>query len=123
MSKQLKPCPFCGESKFIRFVYRDYRHNMSLGERINYGVFCMEGCGAEINPIYKTKELAIKAWNTRPITPLVLDREKLAILLHMTHQDRKIRSDYILDWDDPFLHKPFYLEWADAIIARLMEAK
>lgn len=49
---------------------------MSLGDRKNYGVMCMEGCGSEINPIYETKELAIKAWNTRTPSPIVIEWPK-----------------------------------------------
>ena len=82
--KDLKPCPFCGDTKYLRVTYQDSKANASItGDKKYWGVFCMEKCGASIDSIYPTREEAIRVWNTRatpqqPSEPLKgLDKECL----------------------------------------------
>lgn len=64
--KDLKPCPFCGDTKYLRVTYQDSKANASItGDKKYWGVFCMEKCGASIDSIYPTREEAIRVWNTR----------------------------------------------------------
>ena len=64
--KDLKPCPFCGATKYLKITYQDSKANASIqGDQKYWGVFCMEGCCASIDSVYPTREEAIKAWNTR----------------------------------------------------------
>ena len=58
MPIELKPCPFCGNSKSISLheCIMDY---FSIG----YRVICC-GCGAETR-IFKSKEKTAEAWNRR----------------------------------------------------------
>lgn len=54
MSKELKPCPFCGNRLSELSSFR-YRH---------YIVVSCDECGAE-GPPSKTEKGAAKGWNTR----------------------------------------------------------
>lgn len=64
--KDLNPCPFCGDTKYLRVTYQDSKANASItGDKKYWGVFCMEKCGASIDSIYPTREEAIRVWNTR----------------------------------------------------------
>lgn len=54
MNLKLKPCPFCGwEANVQQTAYTGL-----------YYVVC-SGCGIEQPLVYKTKEEAVKVWNTR----------------------------------------------------------
>lgn len=53
--KNLKPCPFCGETPEIM-----------LKGNLCYSMVC-EGCGCQ-GPSGGNKEKAMKAWNTRKAT-------------------------------------------------------
>ena len=57
---ELKPCPFCGGDGHL---YQRLWH----GSDKQWEVFCFnENCiGHSITAIFKTKELATKAWNRR----------------------------------------------------------
>ena len=86
--KDLKPCPFCGDTKYLRVTYQDSKANASItGDKKYWGVFCMEKCGASIDSIYPTREEAIRVWNTRatpqqPSEPLKeLDEKAILMVL------------------------------------------
>lgn len=70
MSDGLKPCPFCGAGIKV-FVFED----MFVFEDTAVGKFnaCCAGCGAE-GAYGKTRQLAIAAWNRRPIEDKLQDR-------------------------------------------------
>lgn len=56
MLKELKPCPFCGDSR----IFIDMRNQDSIAY---YVAFCF-GCGARTSP-YVNEQDAIEAWNLR----------------------------------------------------------
>ena len=56
-SKELKPCPFCGEEAGIN-------EDNSYG--LPYSISCFKGCG-DGDLWFKTKDEAVLHWNTRPI--------------------------------------------------------
>jgi len=61
MSRELKPCPFCGSKPTIR-IFRG-----KDGWRDRYAVLCRYdegGCGAE-SGLYHYEDEAIEAWNRR----------------------------------------------------------
>ena len=61
MSRELKPCPFCGSEPTIR-IFRG-----KDGWRDRYAVLCRYdegGCGAE-SGLYHYEDEAIEAWNRR----------------------------------------------------------
>ena len=61
MSRELKPCPFCGNKPTIR-IFRG-----KDGWRDRYAVLCRYdegGCGAE-SGLYHYEDEAIEAWNRR----------------------------------------------------------
>lgn len=60
MIKELLPCPFCGEDKFIAICEPDF---FPFGENYNFARKCVR-CGS-IGKKGKTRELADKYWNTR----------------------------------------------------------
>lgn len=61
---ELKPCPFCGGDADWYISTADAMISL-LGEPSeNNFIQCDGECGAN-TAIYKTKEQAIKAWNTR----------------------------------------------------------
>ena len=54
---ELKFCPFCGgEAEVVVFA--------RVGQRPKFFPTCTN-CGAELPRVYRTKEQAIEAWNTR----------------------------------------------------------
>ena len=59
MSEELKPCPFCGESKNIRVII----DSLLFGENV-YACKCMK-CGARAPVSYKSGKYAIEHWNSR----------------------------------------------------------
>ena len=62
MSKELKPCPWCLTEPWI------IKETCENDKNINamYKIMCgKRGCEVDVSVIGRTKEEAIKAWNTR----------------------------------------------------------
>lgn len=78
MSEELKPCPHCGETKYLKLT--PYRADDDGGEPFDWGftVLCSalgfehrpRGCGSN-GAWGETQEEAIAAWNRRPSPPVV----------------------------------------------------
>ena len=60
---ELKPCPFCGQIPRMN-EHRFYDDDLKGFNDYSYGVECPD-CFTQSFQFYKSKEKAIKAWNTR----------------------------------------------------------
>lgn len=74
-AKELKPCPFCGESEDENILF----DSRGSGEMLCYFVLCNQ-CGSE-GPWATTKEQALTDWNTRAPSALSVGLPKLELFL------------------------------------------
>ena len=85
MSKELKPCPFCGGE--AEFIQKGISGNIRLGF-----VKCNE-CGIKLKQENCTENYARDAWNTRkPIKKIVEELEEKVELAHKRYVDCPVNS-------------------------------
>ena len=69
MSKELKPCPFCGGK--AKLCSREVKQMQILEDTIKFHNVICERCGAMAGVFYATEDEAVAAWNHRDPKPAV----------------------------------------------------
>ena len=85
MNDELKPCPFCGGDAEIRTLDNGFGHQAR----------CKTTCGVT-GKIYRFREDAIKAWNSRPLEAAA----KLEVVKRIRSLIEEQEEEWFLD-DNP----------------------